>query len=80
MDNNQVHEKITELVTAEQELRDSSVDQAKLPEHAAQLKAIEVQLDQCWDLLRQRQARIHAGANPDDTEVRPASEVEGYKQ
>ncbi|MEV8181699.1 DUF2630 family protein [Specibacter sp. NPDC078692] len=80
MDNNQVHQKIAELVSAEQELRDSRVDQAKLPEHAEQLRAIEVQLDQCWDLLRQRQARIHAGANPDDAKVRPASEVEGYKQ
>jgi hypothetical protein len=80
MDNNQVHHRIEELVKAEQELRDTSADQAKLPERAARLKAIEVQLDQCWDLLRQRQARIHAGENPDDASVRPASEVEGYKQ
>lgn len=80
MDNDQVHQKIADLVSAEQELRDSRVDQAKLPERAAQLKAIETQLDQCWDLLRQRQARIHAGGNPDDATVRSASEVEGYKQ
>ncbi|NVM95792.1 DUF2630 family protein [Arthrobacter wenxiniae] len=80
MDNNQVHHRIEELVKAEQELRDTSADQTKLPERAARLKAIEVQLDQCWDLLRQRQARIHVGENPDDASVRPASEVEGYKQ
>lgn len=80
MDNNQVHQKIAELVSAEQELRDSSPDQAKLPERAAQLKSIEVQLDQCWDLLRQRQAKRHAGQSPDEAQVRPASEVEGYRQ
>ncbi|MGN6473905.1 MAG: DUF2630 family protein [Mycobacteriales bacterium] len=41
---------------------------------------IEVQLDQCWDLLRQRQARRDAGENPDAAQVRPAGEVEGYLQ
>lgn len=80
MDDFQVHHKIEELVRAEQDLRDSTADQAKLPERAAQLKAIEVQLDQCWDLLRQRQAKIHAGESPDDAQVRPAGEVEGYRQ
>ena len=80
MDEYQVHHKIEELVKAEQDLRDSAADQAKLPERAAQLKAIEVQLDQCWDLLRQRQAKLHAGDSPDDARVRSASEVEGYRQ
>ncbi len=80
MDNHQVHHTIEELVKAEQELRESAPDQAKLPERAAQLKAIEVQLDQCWDLLRQRQAKLHAGQSPDDAQVRPAGEVEGYRQ
>ena len=80
MDEYQVHHKIEELVKAEQDMRDSDADQAKLPERAAQLKAIEVQLDQCWDLLRQRQAKIHAGESPDDAQLRPASEVEGYRQ
>ena len=41
---------------------------------------IEEQLDQCWDLLRQRQARREAGQDPDDAEARPVSEVEGYLQ
>ncbi|HEV8297119.1 MAG TPA: DUF2630 family protein [Acidimicrobiales bacterium] len=44
------------------------------------LAELEVQLDQCWDLLRQRRARRHAGQDPDDAAVRPASTVEGYKQ
>ncbi|MDJ0311660.1 DUF2630 family protein [Arthrobacter sp. H35-D1] len=80
MDDQQIHHKIAELVKTEQDLRDSTADQTKLPERAAQLQKIEVQLDQCWDLLRQRQAKIHAGESPDNAQVRPASEVEGYRQ
>jgi hypothetical protein len=41
---------------------------------------IEMQLDQCWDLLRQRQARRDAGDDPDQAQPRPISEVEGYLQ
>jgi hypothetical protein len=41
---------------------------------------LEEQLDQCWDLLRQRQARREAGENPDDAKARPVNEVEGYLQ
>jgi hypothetical protein len=41
---------------------------------------LEEQLDQCWDLLRQRQARRQYGDNPDDAKPRPISEVENYLQ
>jgi hypothetical protein len=41
---------------------------------------LEEQLDQCWDLLRQRQALRDAGADPDAAQARPVSEVEGYLQ
>lgn len=44
------------------------------------LKSIEVELDQCWDLLRQRRARRSAGLNPNDAEVRSADVVEKYLQ
>ena len=40
---------------------------------------MEEQLDQCWDLLRQRRAKKDYGENPDEAEVRPVSEVEGYQ-
>jgi hypothetical protein len=46
----------------------------------ARLKDIEVQLDQCWDLLRQRRARRDAGQDPGDTSVRSADVVEHYQQ
>jgi hypothetical protein len=39
---------------------------------------LETELDQCWDLLRQRQARRDAGEDPDSAEVRPPSTVEDY--
>ncbi|WP_051939007.1 DUF2630 family protein [Phaeacidiphilus oryzae] len=44
-----------------------------------ELLGIEVRLDQCWDLLRQRRARQEFGENPDDAQVRPADEVENYR-
>ncbi len=44
-----------------------------------QLAKINVELDQCWDLLRQRRALREFGRNPDDAEVRSAAIVENYK-
>jgi Protein of unknown function (DUF2630) len=43
------------------------------------LAKINVELDQCWDLLRQRRALREFGRNPDDAEVRSAAIVENYK-
>jgi hypothetical protein len=44
------------------------------------LAKINVELDQCWDLLRQRRALRDAGQDPDQAEVRPADVVERYLQ
>jgi uncharacterized membrane protein len=49
-------------------------------EEQARLRHLEVQLDQCWDLLRQRRARRDAGLDPEDAQVRPEGTVEGYLQ
>jgi hypothetical protein len=43
------------------------------------LNQINLELDRCWDLLRQRRALREFGRNPDDAEVRPAKVVENYK-
>jgi hypothetical protein len=40
----------------------------------------QVELDQCWDLLRQRRARREFGQDPNAAKVRPASVVERYEQ
>ncbi|KWX67047.1 DUF2630 family protein [Mycobacterium sp. NAZ190054] len=70
---------VNELVAEERELRDKlqhrEIDESE--EHA-RLKAVEVQLDQCWDLLRQRRALRASGGDPDSAQVRPEGEVEGY--
>ena len=47
-------------------------------EEHERLRRIETELDQCWDLLRQRRALRETGGDPSDAAVRPAGEVEGY--
>ena len=58
----------------------ASPGQALSDDDEARLQALEVQLDQCWDLLRQRRARRDAGLDPSDAHVRRAETVEGYQQ
>ncbi|MBI5672892.1 MAG: DUF2630 family protein [Nitrospirae bacterium] len=43
------------------------------------LEQVQVELDQCWDLLRQRRALREVGFDPDDAEVRPPQVVENYE-
>jgi hypothetical protein len=74
-----IHEQISSLVAQEHELRERLQAHEIAPEEEhARLRELEVALDQCWDLLRQRQALRDAGGDPDSASVRPASEVEGY--
>ncbi len=81
MDDNAVLNRINELVTEEERLLESSRDIEGLSEaDDARLKAVEVALDQCWDLLRQRRARRRAGQDPDAATVRPEEVVERYQQ
>jgi hypothetical protein len=69
--------KIQSLVHEEQHL----YGQDGLADHdQVRLEEIKVELDQCWDLLRQRRARREFGQDPDDASVRPPSVVENYKQ
>ena len=76
-----IHEKISALVSEEKRLRQAlEAHEIKPDEEHARLRDIEVQLDQCWDLLRQRDALRTSGGDPDQAAVRPASEVEGYLQ
>ncbi|MGH8773833.1 MAG: DUF2630 family protein [Jiangellaceae bacterium] len=77
----QILDQIQALVDQEHELR-SRVQAGELApgEEQEGLRQLEVALDQCWDLLRQRRARWDAGQDPDEAEVRPVNEVEGYQQ
>ena len=45
-----------------------------------QLDEVQVELDQCWDLLRQRRALRTVGQDPDTATVRPPDVVEQYEQ
>jgi hypothetical protein len=76
-----IHTQITDLVAQEHRLRQAlqSGELSAAEEHA-QLKAAEEALDQCWDLLRQRDARRRAGEDPDGAQARPVGEVEHYQQ
>ena len=70
---------VNKLVAEEQELR-AKLQHREIDasEEQERLKAVEVQLDQCWDLLRQRRALRETGGDPGEAKVRPAGEVEGY--
>lgn len=72
-------EQINALVTEERDLREQS-EHRLTPEERKRIRALDVELDQCWDLLRQRRARDEFDQDPGDAEVRPAAEVEGYRQ
>lgn len=66
---------IQRLVNEEHELfeRGSLTDDER-----KRLQKIQVELDQCWDLLRQRRARREFGEDPDQAHVRPPEVVEKY--
>jgi hypothetical protein len=70
--------RIDELVEEEHGLERSHTDRGLSAEERERLDAIEVQLDQCWDLLRQRRALRETGGDPREATVRPGDQVEGY--
>ncbi len=79
MNDSEILQRINELVTEEHALDHQAEHGGGLnDEERARLKALEVNLDQCWDLLRQRRARRGAGLNPDDAATRPGDTVEHY--
>ncbi|MDQ2993197.1 MAG: DUF2630 family protein [Candidatus Eremiobacteraeota bacterium] len=71
---------INGLVEEEHELRGREETAVLMPADAERLASIEVQLDRCWDLLRQRRARRDAGQDPGEATLRPADVVEHYQQ
>ena len=72
-----VRKHIEDLVKEEHRLR--KLGAPSDPERK-RLEGIEVELDRCWDLLRQRRALREFGEDPDNARVRPADVVEGYEQ
>ena len=74
-----IHAQISQLVAREHELRAQlQAGEIDREEEQEQLRKLEIQLDQCWDLLRQREALRNSGGDPASASIRPAGEVEGY--
>ena len=70
---------ITELIDEEHRLRSALQDGSiTVEDEQARLHTVEVELDRCWDLLRQRRAKREFGEDPDIAEVRSEPTVEGY--
>jgi predicted transcriptional regulator len=80
MDDLDIARRIDDLADEEHNLRRAHTGEALSDPELERLRAIEVALDQCWDLLRQRRARRDAGRDPDDATVRAEQIVEGYQQ
>ena len=84
MDDAQIEARIEELEQEERRLRrdeEASAEAGRRDDvgaDAEKLAAIKVELDQLWDLLRQRRALRAAGRNPDDAAMRDAGTVERY--
>ncbi|MFC4001607.1 DUF2630 family protein [Prauserella oleivorans] len=72
--------RIDALIAEERDLRSRATGSGLDDDARSRLREIQQQLDQCWDLLRQRRALAEFGDNPDNAEVRPAGEVESYRQ
>jgi hypothetical protein len=72
--------KIDQLVKEEQELLRSGEGGGPDVERHRRLEEVKVELDRCWDLLRQRRAKEEFGDDPDQAVARDADTVEGYLQ
>jgi len=81
MNDDTIQDRISALVDREHQLRrqreDGSLD---APTEHEELRAVEVELDQCWDLLRQRRAKRDFGADPEEAAPRSGAVVESYWQ
>jgi len=80
MDDSEILERIHRLVAEEHDLEEGHAGKRLGEPELERLHEVEVALDQCWDLLRQRRARREAGADPDSATIRPPGVVEGYQQ
>jgi Protein of unknown function (DUF2630) len=78
MDDKSLLSRIHELVDEEKTLR--AAHRGLSGDDRQRLDVVERELDQCWDLLRQRRAREEFGEDPDDAKTRTVDEVESYLQ
>lgn len=75
-----IRDHIESLVEEEQELLRQGEGAGPDPERHARLQELKVELDRCWDLLRQRESREEFGLDPDFVHERDADTVERFRQ
>jgi hypothetical protein len=84
MSDESIAARIEQLVAEEHDLRNREQEERSDADALAtdkdRLDAVQVELDRCWDLLRQRRALRSAGGDPDVAELRDADTVERYRQ
>jgi hypothetical protein len=80
VDDSNVMGRIEQLVEEEQTLLRSEEGHDPDPEQHRRLEQVKVELDRCWDLLRQRRAHEEFGQDPDEAVARDADTVERYLQ
>jgi hypothetical protein len=78
MDDKSLLGRISELVEEEKQLR--AAHRGLSSDDRQRFAVVERELDQCWDLLRQRRAREEFGDDPDSAKTRSIDEVESYLQ
>jgi len=78
MDDQQVLNRIDDLVKEEERLLHQHESEGLSSEDEARMEELKVQLDKAWDYLRQRRALRQYGENPDDASMRDGGTVEGY--
>ncbi|BCT76697.1 hypothetical protein SCMU_25390 [Sinomonas cyclohexanicum] len=74
-----IQDRIRDLIDEEHSLR-AAHTAGTGQSSSVRLGEVETQLDQCWDLLRQRRAKREFGENPEDASVRSADIVENYRE
>jgi len=84
MSDESILNRIESLVQEEHKLQhreqDDATDDDALADDRRRLDQVSVELDRCWDLLRQRRALRSVGADPEDADARDADTVERYLQ
>jgi hypothetical protein len=80
MDDQQVLERIDQLVKEEESLLHRHEGEGLDDDEHARLDELKVQLDKAWDYLRQRRALRRAGDDPEEASMRDGGTVEDYEQ
>ena len=79
-DDASIQNRIESLIDEERRLRERHGADGLSDDEQQQMEALQLRLDQLWDLLRQRRAREEFDLDPDDATLRDSETVEEYEQ